>query len=86
MVLAPCSANSSVYAAWPLRVLLQGAPCIPTSSKLVPFGLPPSHTISLSNEGTTPARFYFVAVRCTDTHILLFYSLPLLQLLAAMQI
>jgi hypothetical protein len=29
--------------------------------QLVPFGLPLSHTVSLSNEGGTPARFYFVA-------------------------
>jgi hypothetical protein len=29
--------------------------------QLVLFGLPLSQTVSLSNEGTTPARFYFVA-------------------------
>ncbi|WIA30981.1 hypothetical protein OEZ86_001026 [Tetradesmus obliquus] len=29
--------------------------------QLLPFGVAASHTVSLSNEGATPARFYFVA-------------------------
>jgi hypothetical protein len=44
--------------------------------QLVPFGLPLSRTVSLSNEGTTPARFYFVALRCTHTHMSALLSPP----------
>lgn len=29
--------------------------------QLLPFGVAASHTVSLSNEGAAPARFYFVA-------------------------
>jgi hypothetical protein len=29
--------------------------------QLLPFGMPLSHTVSLVNEGTVPARFYFVS-------------------------